>query len=452
MGDLFCMCFTAKRFQTNSYFSSNDIFRLYKKKNYNIWLDVKKIPDIELVDIDSYEIDYVTFVNYINDVPNFIYDSIAYNNHLERIDILSSLSLFANQVNDLIIFSSKSVSALNDIFYRFNIKNFICYSGLIENTPTLLIHANKLNVKTFCVEGWAWRPGHVIYNLNKPALEYNIDGWIKYYGWDKNKEKEIDDYIKFQEKKEILNRNSWLTKFYNVQVTKVGLIRQKSLKEFIKKYPKSFLLAPNVVGDSSTLNRETIFSSQKEWISDVITYFKNHPDLSLIIRAHPAEVWVKSKVKIKLGEYSLQSCKNINNIYVIDSSDDINTFSLIPFIRCGLIWLSSVGVDLVVRNIPIICAASTKYDNLGLMKIPKNKNDYFRLIEDKSKSIDISTTRNQKLNAKKYLYTVFKGFSFPVQADNFDASKLVLNSTNREFKHDLFYSIISGEVTPPDTM
>ena len=38
------------------------------------------------------------------------------------------------------------------------------------------------------------------------------------------------------------------------------------------------------------------------------------------------------------------------NIYILPSSDSTNTFSLVPYLRAGLVWLSSAGVDLVVRG------------------------------------------------------------------------------------------------------
>ena len=50
---------------------------------------------------------------------------------------------------------------------------FICYSGIIDESPILLYVARQNNIETVCLEGWAWRTGHMVFNFNAPALEYD---------------------------------------------------------------------------------------------------------------------------------------------------------------------------------------------------------------------------------------------------------------------------------------
>jgi hypothetical protein len=431
-------------------YSLEDIERSYGSIRSYFWRKAKDIPDIKFIDIDGFDCDKLIKESYLIENPLFIYDAIAYNYHIERKDIMDERKKYQLDILNLISFSAKSASALKYAIETYKPHRFICYSGLIENTPTLLSVARNMQVETVCVEGWAWRAGHVIYNFNKPALEYNILSWMNYYGWNSETEKTIDEYLAFQDGKADLKKINWLNGFYNVQQSSLDDTIDEDIKSFIHKHAKSFLLAPNVIGDSSTLNRETIFESQMVWIKEIIEYFKVHPQYSLIIRAHPAEVWVKEKVVIKLGEYAAQLSEGIENILIIKSSNKINSFSLIPHIRCGLIWLSSIGVDLVARNVPILCAASAKYDEIGIMDIPKSKEEYFDMVEKYGNAVSTSTNELQKLNAKKYLYTVFKGFSYPAQGNNFGASSLILNNMPEQEEHDKFYKIITGELSAHD--
>ena len=219
---------------------------------------------------------------------------------------------------------------------------------------------------------------------------------------------------------------------------------------FLKKYPDSFLLAPNVIGDSSTLNRETIFEGIRSWMAEVIDYFKSHPQYSLVIRAHPAEVWAKSKVRIKLGDWAEKLSEGCDNILVIKGEDTINTFYLLPRIKCGLVWLSSIGVDLVVRGIPVICAAQPKYSGLGFVHEPDTKEKYFDVIRMYGDMEKNPTTEDERTMAKKYLFVVFKGFSFPAQGKDYSAKTMRLNAMPHQEAHDYFFKILEGEEKRPD--
>jgi hypothetical protein len=299
------------------------------------------------------------------------------------------------------------------------------------------------------VEGWAWRAGHVIYNFNQPALQYNLKGWMNYYGWGEYQNKAIEEYMNFQNGHSAKGA-TWLNKFYNVQQSSINDQVSPSIQYFLEKNKHSFLLAPNVIGDSSTLNKETIFESIKIWIEEVIQYFKLNKQHSLIIRAHPAEVWAKSKVKTKLGNFAEELSKGCDNILVIKGEEKMNSFYLMPYVKCGLIWVSSIGVDLALRGVPVICAASPPYKDLGFVREPKSRQEYFDLIDGFANRDLKPTTEEEKLAAKKYLFVVFKGFSFPAQGEDFTARTLKLNHMPFQEEHDRFYKILIGEIERPD--
>jgi hypothetical protein len=299
-----------------------------------------------------------------------------------------------------------------------------------------------------CVEGWGWRPGHMIYNFNAPALDYNVKGWMKYFGdWDEQKNLEMFQYFKFLDG--FKQDSDWLNNFYMVQLAQVGMELPKHIEEFILGKEKVFLLACNVIGDSSLLNRETIFKSHRDFVLKTIEYFETHPSLKLIIRVHPGEEWVKSKVVIKMGEFALNQARGIKNILIIDSSEKLNTFSLVPFIHVGLVWLTSAGVDLVVRGIPVISAALPKYSGLGIVEEPKTSKEYFNLIDFYANS-EKGPTSEQIQKAKEYLYLVFKGFSFEAQGRTFRAMSCKLGNMPSQEEHDRFYKILLKLEPSPD--
>lgn len=428
-------------------YRKSEVASLYA--NSSFWESVSSLPFIRLVDIDESAADPAIVDQYSGKKPLFLYDALAYNHHLEREDIIRDVAKYQQELRTLIIDSAKAYTTVKRLAKENTYHRFICYSGLIQTTPTILRAGIESGMQTVCVEGWSWREGHVIYNFNQPALEYNIRGWMKYYGWGDEQEKTVEEYLHFQNGKKA-DKKSWLKSFYNVQQSNIDENVSGEVDAFLKKYPDSFLLAPNVIGDSSTLNRETIFEGIQSWMTEVIAYFKDHPQYSLIIRAHPAEVWAKSKVKIKLGDWAEKLSAGCDNILVIKGENPINTFYLLPKIKCGLVWLSSIGVDLVVRGIPVICAAQPKYSGLGFVHEPDTKDSYFKLISKVAKGEKYTTTDEEKAMAKKYLYVVFKGFSYPAQGKDYSARTLRLNEMPQQETHDHFYKILTGEEKRPD--
>jgi hypothetical protein len=197
------------------------------------------------------------------------------------------------------------------------------------------------------------------------------------------------------------------------------------------------------------LNRERFFKSQQAFIEKTVNYFKNHPSKKLIIRAHPGEEWVESKVKIKMGTFSKKVAEGIPNILVIDYLEKINTFRLIPYTKVGLVWLSSAGVDFVVRGVPVIAVANAKYSGLGIMEEPTTEEEYYTLL-DKYDQANIIPTESQKQKAMEYLYLVFKGFSFEAFGKNFSANTTIMNRMSNQKEHDTFYKIILGLIPAPD--
>jgi hypothetical protein len=442
-----CM-FRKRGFESTLLYRSSEISRLYQSGTIDC---LSLIPGITLLDIDKETDDVVGFEFFANGEMQwgFLDDSLAYDFHVERENVQKNPAAYQKAKELLRKQSLQSGKALLRALGEDDYRQMILYSGLIAETPMLLQIAKRSNLEVVCVEGWAWRSGHMIYNLGQPALEYNIEGWINHYGWSDETSSAVDEYLAFQDGKSKTSK-SWLSNFYNVQRSSVNENLRNEVRNFVQRWPKSFILAPNVIGDSSTLNRETIFSGIQSWIREVIEFFRVNKEHSLIIRAHPAEEWVSSKVAIKLGEFALEYSKGLENVLVIDGKDKINSFSLLPYVKCGLVWISSIGVDLTVRGVPVICAGRPKFSGMGIAYEPGSKREYFHLL-DLAKNNELPSPNNEMIeNGKKYIHAVFKGFSFPAHGSNFRADKLSINKMPQQHEHDRFYDIILGIEPMPD--
>jgi hypothetical protein len=417
----------------------------------NFWSGVKNIPGIKLVDVESASFDKPTFDRFLSLPDEYYAAATAYDFHVEKEDILNNLDPeYAPATKALKIKTAQVTSVLQELYKKNKYHRFFLYSGIISDSRGAMDITRENNQELVCIEGWSWRSGHVIYNYNAPALEYNVRGWMNSLGaWNDQKEKEINSYIKFLDGEKV-NEPGWLDNFYLVQRSKINADFSKELNDFIQGDQPIAVLAPNVIGDSSLLNRETIFPSLRTWMKTIIEYFKNNPDKKLIIRAHPAEVWVAEyKLKIRIGELAQELSKGIPNIFILDGRDKTNTFSLLPYARVGLIWLSSVGFDMVIRGLPVIAAAEPKYSGLGIVEEPKSKEEYFQLLE-KFMTTQHRPAPEQIQKGKEFQYMVFKGFSFQAQGTSYRADSCRLGNMPNQEEHDRFYKILVGEAPAPD--
>ncbi len=181
----------------------------------------------------------------------------------------------------------------------------------------------------------------------------------------------------------------------------------------------------------------------------MVRWFAARPHLKLVIRAHPAERWIGAKCAIYLGDEARKLAAGCANIRVIGSEESVNTFALVPFARAGLAWLSSAGVDFVVRGLPAAVAARPKYAGLGIVAEPASAAEYFALLERWGENAE-RPSETQMTAGKRYLHLVFKGFSFEATGRNFRATGMKLGAMPSQAEHDRFYRILVGDEPMPD--
>ena len=424
-------------------YRGSEITRFFpsRLKRLDFWSGVAEIPGIELIDLEAINISEQEMAEFAAVSRQFAPSALAYNLHLEEQDVREGDAEIQVKLQELIRLMMRMGAATRKILGQTHYHRFILYSGLIGESPVMLDCARRLSVHTVCLEGWAWRHGHLICNHNAPALDYDIQSWLKkIQPWDDEKEQQVIRYSNFLEGG-YTGGSEWLDNFYSVQRSQVSATLPQSLREFVQEGQRIFLVAPNVIGDSSTLLRETIFSGQQKWIIALIEYFRGKPEAKLLIRAHPAELWAQSKVRIRMAEVARRHAQGAKNIYIIDAEEELNTFTLLPFVLGGLVWLSSAGVDMVVRGVPVIAAARPKYTGLGIVEEPASTKQYFELLDEWICSSKRPSPQ-QVLMAKQYLYIVFKGFSYEAWSKNTFVTGCRLNAMDNQAEHDAFYAAL----------
>ncbi len=170
------------------------------------------------------------------------------------------------------------------------------------------------------------------------------------------------------------------------------------------------LLATNVLGDSLTLGRQVFSQSMAEWISRTVQYFAGRPDVQFVIRVHPGEVLTHG---LSMADVVKQVLPRLpEHIRLITPKDKVNTYDLVEVADVGLVYTTTVGLEMAMSGLPVIVSGQTHYRGRGFTYDPDSWVSYFKLLgQILAKPSGFRLSRAQVESAWEYAYRFF--FEYP---------------------------------------
>ena len=240
--------------------------------------------------------------------------------------------------------------------------------------------------------------------------------------WDKlklddAKKKIIDDY---------LESKVFGLQDYNYHKSSVDLDIKKYFEDIKLDNSKPLIgLTTNVIWDAQLHYDDTIFASMMEWIYETIKFFSKNQNYNLIIRVHPTETKSDRPAREKVKEEINKNIKKYltKNIFIVDSSENISTYSIIDKCDLVLTYGTKLDIEYAARGYPVIVSGEAMTRKKGFVIEPKNKTEYFNILR-KIEKIEMLNVE-KKLLAKKFAFHYFflrslvfssleeKPFSFP---------------------------------------
>jgi hypothetical protein len=439
---------------TTLVFSGSEVRRLYPLARarglgrLGFWAGVENIPQLRLIDLDDWRPGAGAPEPWREFARCAAPSVAAYDLRVEENEEGPLAAAYRQEVTRAEESLAETGAAMERILDVNPVARLVCYSGLIGRSPAVLEAARHAGVEALSVEGWAWRPGHMVCNLNAPALEYDVLAWLKAVGdWDARRAADSARLFRFQEGAPAPAGPA--PGLHRVQRTASTEPLPPALAAFLDGGGPRFLLAPNVVGDSSTLRRPSIFRNQRDWLRQVVAFFRTRPELKLVVRAHPDEAVLGQKVVVKMGEVARELAGGAENVFVIGGEEDVSSYALLPGLSAGLVWISSIGADMVARGVPVLAAARPKYHALGFVEEPSSVPAYFEALA-RCAATRRAPTREQRTCARQYLDVVFSRFSFDAFSPSYRARDLVLTGPGSPSDNAVFYRIVAGDL-PPET-
>ncbi len=171
------------------------------------------------------------------------------------------------------------------------------------------------------------------------------------------------------------------------------------------------LLATNVLGDSLTLGRNIFTASMAEWIEKTVQYFAKRTDVQLVVRIHPGERLMKGPSMLGVIERAVPN--RPEQLHVIRADEKINTYDLMEIAGLGLAYTTTVGMEMAMRNVPVILAGQTHYRGRGFTYEPATYEEYFGLLDTLLADLPAQRLKQEQVEAAwNYAYRFF--FDFPI--------------------------------------
>jgi hypothetical protein len=170
------------------------------------------------------------------------------------------------------------------------------------------------------------------------------------------------------------------------------------------------LLPTNVLGDSLTLGRHIFSESMTEWLERTIGYFSQRKDVQFVIRVHPGEQigWGPSVYDILSEKFP----ELPENIHLLPADAEVNTYDLVNTADVGLVFTTTVGMEMAMSGLPVIVTGQTHYRDKGFTLDVDSWNSYFKILDACLQDpVKYRPSREQVETAWTYAYRFF--FEYP---------------------------------------
>jgi len=170
------------------------------------------------------------------------------------------------------------------------------------------------------------------------------------------------------------------------------------------------LLATNVIGDSLTLGRQVFSDSMTEWLERTVRYFSDHEEVQLVVRIHPGELITKGPSVADVVKRELPNLPE--NIHLVPADAEVNTYDIVDIADIGLVYTTTVGMEMAMSGVPVIVIGQTHYRNKGFTLDPDTWDSYFDLLHEAILDPErFHLTKEQVDCAWEYAYRFF--FEYP---------------------------------------
>jgi hypothetical protein len=170
------------------------------------------------------------------------------------------------------------------------------------------------------------------------------------------------------------------------------------------------LLCTNVVGDSLALDRQVFTQGMADWLSATARHFARSGEAQLVVRVHPGEMLGAGHPSVDIVRSALPQLPT--QVALVPPESEINTYDLLELAHVGLVYTTTVGLEMAMFGVPAIVSGAAHYRGRGFTDDPASLGEYFdRLTRRLQEPPGRQLPQDQVELAWRYAYRFF--FEYP---------------------------------------
>lgn len=173
-------------------------------------------------------------------------------------------------------------------------------------------------------------------------------------------------------------------------------------------------LLTSVVWDAQLHYESNAFPGMVDWVRYTIAYFATRPDLSLVVRVHPAEVTGTNPSRQRIADEISKFFPTLPaNVVVVPPESDLSTYTLLDLSNAALIYSTKTGIESAARGLPTIVAGEAWIRAKGFSFDAVTPDSYRVLLDRLPFSERMSQERIER--ARRYAYHFFFRRMIPIE-------------------------------------
>ena len=160
----------------------------------------------------------------------------------------------------------------------------------------------------------------------------------------------------------------------------------------------------NIYWDVGMSEFGDVYSGIIEWVLDTVEILKNNKDICLYIKPHPGEEYSFSPSNKTVVDFIIEKFGSIpTNMTVIRPDMKIKSYDLFPFIDIGVVFNGTIGLEMLLNNIPVISTGMAPYSFLDSVSRPDSREQYVEFLLGNKQ---VSKPHTEEVRLFSYFYFI----------------------------------------------
>jgi hypothetical protein len=164
----------------------------------------------------------------------------------------------------------------------------------------------------------------------------------------------------------------------------------------------------NSAWDMAAVDRDVGFGSMFEWLFALVDYAVAHPEVDLVVRAHPAEVRVPTDLRSRtpvIGEIRRRYGALPGRIKLIAGDNPISSYVLASLAQAPIMYASRLGLEMALRGRRAWLAGQTTYRGKGFTRDLASRAEMEALLD--ARAFDETLSADEAALAERFAYLWF---------------------------------------------